>query len=194
MQTDYIAHFEHKQAIRKNIFCGFLLLLLVGIPLWFYIDSYLETIGIGIDNLGVERYDQRMKDAFIVTLILMGSVSVIAVPGIIFINNFFNRYQRVLQQLTRSEIETLKTINDALYGIDKYMPSFIITSQILYVFSFQQYVIPFNRITAHKISIRHVKNGFMYKIEINTSDGQYYNFSISSNQIQLEQLKLSLQG
>lgn len=194
MGSDYITNFERKQAIRKNIFYGFICLLLVGIPLWFYIHSYLETIGIGIDNLGVERYDERMRDALMFTLILMGTVSVIAIPILIFINNFFNAYQRVLQKLTLSEIEILKKINDALYGVDKYMPSFIITSQILYVFSLQRYVIPLDRITAHKISIRHVKNGFMYKIEINTSDAKYYNFSISSNPVQLEQLKLRLNG
>ena len=193
MKTDYIANFGRKQALLKNIFCGFLLLLLVGLPLWFYIHSYLETAGIGIDNLGVERYDERMAHALLVALILLGCVSVIAITGIIFINNFFNRYQRVLEKLTLSEVDTLKTINDALNGVDKYMPSFIITSQILYVFSYQQHEIPFNMITEHKISLLRVKNGFMYKIEINTSDGGYYNFRISSNPVQLEQLKLSLQ-
>ncbi|TDG36402.1 hypothetical protein EZJ43_07745 [Pedobacter changchengzhani] len=115
MEPSYIVNFERKLAIRKYIFFGFLLVLLFGIPLWFYIDASLETASFG-DNLDVDTYNARTNDAMLFTFIMLFLMSVFVVPTLLYINRYFNRYQTVLNQLKPKEIETLKTINDALYA------------------------------------------------------------------------------
>ena len=194
MDYDYVAYFERKQTTRKYIFCAFLLILALGIPIWFYIYAYLETANFGIEKLGVERYNERNSDALLFAIFILIFNSIIALPFFIFINTFFKRYKTVLQQLNGEEIKTLEKINNALRGYDKFMPSFILTDRYLYVFSFKQYNIPFQSIENYSIKHFQTRYSFDYKIDINTSDGKNYSFRISNNHCQLDYLKIYLQG
>ena len=191
METDYIKNFQRQLEIRRYLFWVLLFLMQFGLPTWFYIDSYVATSSFE-DNLSTERINERMNQALKFTLILLLISSAIVIPIFLFINRFFNHYQNVISQLTPAEIQVLKKINDSLTPLGRYIPSFIITSQNLFVFSLNFDIIPFNLITSHKFTVQQTKYGFMYKVEINTSDGNFYNFTISSNQVQLEQLKLRL--
>lgn len=192
MENNFIAQFVRKQKIYKNIISGFFWVLLIGFPVCCYLYLYLETVNIGINNLGVERYDDRMFDALLLTLVFAGCSSVVSIPCLIFINRRVEAYQQVLQQLTPAAINTFKIIYNSVLFFGKYFPSFIITEHVLHVFSFRQYKIPFNSITSHKISIRRFKSGWDYSVELRIIGGETCQFNISQNQIQLEQLKLWL--
>lgn len=194
MDYNYLAYFERKQTARKHIFWAFLLILCLGIPIWFYTYSYLETAKFGIEKLGVERYNERNSDALLFAIFILIFNSIIALPFFIFINTFFKRYKTVLHQLNGEEIKTLEKINNALRGYDKFMPSFILTDRYLYVFSFKQYDIALQSIKNYSITRVQTRYSFEYKIDINTSDGKNYSFRISHNHSQLDYLKIYLQG
>lgn len=194
MDYDYVAYFERKQTTRKYIVWAFLLILCLGIPIWFYIYSYLETADFGIEKLGIERYNERNSDALLFTFFIVVANSFIALPSFIFINRFFKRYKNVLHQLNGEEIKTLEKINNALRGYDKFMPSFILTDRYLHVFSLKQYDIALQSIKNYSITRVQTLYSFDYKIDINTSDGKNYSFRISNNHSQLDYLKIYLQG
>lgn len=194
MDHNYLAYFKRQQKIRKYIFCAFLLILCLGIPIWFYTYSYLETADFGIEKLGVERYNERNSDALLFGIFILIFNSLITLPFFIFINTFFKRYKTVLQQLNGEEIKTLEKINNALRGYDKFMPSFILTDRYLYVFSLKQYDIALQSIKNYSITRVQTRYSFDYKIDINTSDGKNYSFRISNNHSQLDYLKIYLQG
>ena len=194
MDLNYLAYFERKQKIRKYIIWAFLLIIAVGIPIWFYTYSYLETADFGIEKLGIERYNERNSDALLFAFFIVVANSFIALPSFIFINRFFKRYKTVLQQLIEEEIKTLEKINSALRGYDKFMPSFILTAQYLHVFSLKQYDIALQSIKNYSITRIQTRYSFEYKIDINTSDGKNYSFRISNNHSQLDYLKIYLQG
>lgn len=194
MENDYITYFLHKQTSRKYIFWGFLLIVALGIPIWFYTYSYFETADFGIEKLGVERYNERNSHALQIAFSLLLVNSLIALPIVIFLNRFFNYYKSVLQKLTAEEIKTLEKINNALRGFDKFMPSFILTAQNIHFFSFIQHTIPLQSIKRYSISRVRVRYSFVYNVVINTSDGKHHNFQISNNHTQLDYLKVYLQG
>lgn len=194
MENDYITYFLHKQTSRKYIFWAFLLIIALGIPIWFYIYSYFETADFGIEKLGVERYNERNRDALIVAFFLLLFNSLIALPVLIFLNRFFNNYKSVLQKLTAEEIKTLEKINNALRGFDEFMPSFILTAQNLHFFSFKQYTIPLQLIKKYSINRVQTRYSFMYNVDISTSDGKNFSFRISNNHTQLDYLKVYLEG
>lgn len=194
MENDYIKYFLHKQASIKSIFWAFLLIIVLGIPIWFYTYSYFETADFGIEKLGVERYNERNRDALLVAFFLLIVNSLIALPIIIFVNTFFNNYKSVLQQLNPEEIKTLEKINNVLRGFDKFMPSFILTAQNIHFFSFKQHTIPLESIKKYSINRVRMRYSYAYNVKINTSDGKNYSFQVSNNHSQLDYLKVYLEG
>ena len=195
LEPNYIAEFERKQEIVKYILYGFFFILLIGIPLWGYLYFYFETLRYGIEKLGVERYNDRLFSTFLLALGLLFASSIVAIPSLIILKARFDTYHKILNQLKPSEIEIFKAIENTVIFYEKYMPPFIITEHILYVFSLNQYNIPFRNIKSYKISEIYVKHlGRLFKIEITTSDGKRYEFTTSDSQIQREELEMKLQS
>ena len=98
---------------------------------FFYLTAS-ETWNYGIEKLGEERYSARMRDSYLISLFLL----LMAVPFILALNPFFNRYIEEIQKLSISEMSELTTQNKTAPFFNRYLPGYIIKDKSVLFFKF----------------------------------------------------------
>lgn len=156
----FIQQIKKRKRIATYLIIG-LVLLISGA--FFYLTAN-ETWAMGIEKLGEERYTARMKDSYLYAALL----SLMAIPLILALNPFINRYIEVVNTLSKSEMERLQKQNEVAPFFNKYLPGFIAKDKSILFFKF------FKTTEIHykdidKITLGHTKGGYYLHIKTKTS-------------------------
>lgn len=195
-ESVYIKKFIRQVRVSACLFFGFIGLLWIGGPLLFYIDSYQETMGYGLQALGAERFQERISDALKFTWILLGTLSILFLPLILVMAQFFSRYFLVLKKLSAADIRKLKAYADLSSNWLWFLPPFIFYVDSLYVFKITGY----NRHRLTDIIYHHLERNhstgnvrfYHFRVSLKTTKGSYfYTMSINNHQANMLQRDLA---
>lgn len=125
--------FIQKIYLRRTFAYSFLLLITISCSLTFFITTVNETLSIGKQLIGEERYTARMNDSYLfsVAILLLATL-----PLLIPINLFFKRYIKIIQTLSITDMEKLEKQNEVASFFNKYLPGYIIKDESVIFFKF----------------------------------------------------------
>ena len=156
--------FIQKIYARKKTATYLIIGLVIIIAGLFFFLTASETWNYGIEKLGEERYNARMKDSYLISSFLL----LMAVPFILALNPFFKRYVEEIQKLSISEIERLKEQNKTAPFFNRYLPGYIIKDKSVLFFKFLRTTeIPYSEIT--KVRLSPTRGGYHLHIKTKSS-------------------------
>jgi len=131
----------------------------------FFFLTASETWSMGEEMLGKERYAARMHDSYLYA----GLLSLMAVPLMLSLRPFFNRYVEVVKTLNKAEMERLQIQNNSAPFFNRYLPGYIAKDKSVLFFKFLRTTeIHFTDIT--KISLtRGSRGGYFLHIKTKSS-------------------------
>lgn len=174
MTKQYIHIFIKKLRQRKKIIISLVSVSFAVLPLTFYVYAYIETTNLGKDLLGESRYNERMLDAGKYALAMAGIFSIFLAAVLFIINRFINNYISVLNSLDEGDILKLKDYNDIQRPLSKYTVPFIFQKNTLHIFNMGKVTsIKGSNIVNYEIEKIRSRNGFFYRLNINTRNGNY---------------------
>lgn len=194
----------HQVRKRALIFSSFCFLVSMLVPLIFFYVTVSETNELGLDLLGQETYSRRMNDSYLFAAIMFAVIFIfIALPGILFMRKFFQNYILVVNSLTAQELQTYKTINDKLGLVEKFLPSFIIHSDMIVFFTFfgltqirfseiqtiNTTFISHGKYAGHTLVIKTPQNKYKFKLSTNIHqiETMFYNAIVQNPEIKINQ-------
>ncbi|AQX83954.1 hypothetical protein I6H88_13380 [Elizabethkingia bruuniana] len=174
MSRQYILSFIKKLRQRKKILISMVSVIFAVLPLVFYVCAYIETVNIGKDLLGESRYNERISDAGKYALVMAGIFSLFLAAALFIINRFINSYISILNSLDEGDISKLKEYNDIQLPLSKYTVPFIFQKNTLHIFNMGKVTsIKGSNIVNYEIEKIRSRNGFFYRLNINTRNGNY---------------------
>jgi len=117
---------------RSRIIIGIMLSVTLILPVVFFVGTMMETMSYGKAILGDDRYNARISDSYIYTLVLFGFALMIVTPVIFFVKKMTNNYLQSINSLSETDMENLLKVNNMAPFYEKFMPSYIIKYAILY--------------------------------------------------------------
>lgn len=159
--------FIQKICLRRTFAYSFLLLITISCSLTFFITTVNETLSIGKQLIGEERYTARINDSYLfsVAILLLATL-----PLLIPINLFFKRYIKIIQTLSITDMEKLEKQNEVASFFNKYLPGYIIKDESVIFFKF------FNTTEIQFMDIKEItllKGKASYYIYIKTNDSTF---------------------
>jgi len=156
----FIQQIKFRKKIATYFIIGVVLLISAG---FFYITAS-ETLAMGIELLGEERYTARMNDSYLFAALLL----LMAIPMHFSLNPFFKRYIEVVKTLSNSEIERLHKQNETAPLFNSYLPGYIAKDKSVIFFKlFRTTEIRYADIT--KISLSSARRGYFLHIKTKQS-------------------------
>lgn len=157
---EFIRQIKFRKKIGTCLIIGFVFLIAGG---FFYLTAS-ETWSYGIEKLGEENYNARMKDSYLYASLLM----LMAVPLVICLNPFIKAYIQVVHTLSKSEMERLNKQNETAPILNKYLPGYIAKEKSVVFFKFLRTTeIAYADIT--KIKLSRVRGGYFLHIKTKSS-------------------------
>lgn len=157
--------FIQKIYLRRTFAYSFLLLITISCSLTFFITTVNETLSIGKQLLGEERYTARMNDSYLfsVAILLLATL-----PLLIPINLFFKRYIKIIQTLSITDMEKLEKQNEIAPFFNKYLPGYIIKDESVIFFKFFN-TTEIQFMDIKEISLSKGRSGYYIYIKTNSS-------------------------
>lgn len=165
---------------RKKVGTYLIILFVFLIASAFFFLTASETWNYGIEKLGEERYNARMKDSYLYAFLLM----LMAVPLVISLNPFIKAYIQVVQTLSKSEMERLQKQNETAPILNRYLPGYIAKEKSVVFFKFLRTTeIPYADIT--KVKLSRARGGYFLHIKTKSS---FFIASMGESYLNLSQL------
>lgn len=140
--------------------------------------------------IAVLVYYVRMTNGnyFTVLMVLFGLLLFTGIA--VAVTRFFKTHLEVIRMISDSDLEALEKLSKSRWWMEKYLPSFIISSGKITIFKlFRQTDLYFTEISQISIRPNYLSKGRQNKLVIfKKSDGGSYFFGIDSNPFQIQHL------
>lgn len=165
---------------RSRIIIGIMLSVTLILPVVFFVGTMMETMSYGKAILGDDRYNARISDSYIYTLVLFGFALMIVTPVIFFVKKMTNNYLQSINSLSETDMEKLLKVNNMAPFYEKFMPSYIIKEgTVCFFYLFQHTTIFFKDIVAINVKHSYYK-GYTASVYIQTI-AKTYRFRLIGN-------------